>query len=58
MSSEFRLLNNFWLFAAARNLTNSHERVAAYSDNSPDYSRLQTLEDFNVKWSVGVRARF
>ena len=58
MSSEFRLSRNFWLFAAARNLTNSHERVVAYSDNSPDYSRLQILEDFNVKWSAGVRARF
>jgi iron complex outermembrane receptor protein len=58
MSSEFRLSKNFWLFAAARNLTNSHERIVAYSDNSPAYSRLQTLEDFNVKWAVGVRARF
>lgn len=58
MSSEFRISKNFWLFAAARNLTNSNERVAAYSDNSPAYSRLQILEDFNVKWSVGVRARF
>lgn len=58
MSSEFRLSKNIWLFAAARNLTNSHERIVAYSDNSPAYSRLQTMEDLNVKWSAGVRARF
>jgi iron complex outermembrane recepter protein len=58
LSSEFRLSERFWVFASARNLTNSKERIVAYSDNSPDYSRIQNIADFNTKWAVGLRARF
>lgn len=58
IGTEFRLTRNFWVFANARNLTNSLERYAISSSNTPDYSELQQVADWGTKWSVGVRARF
>jgi iron complex outermembrane recepter protein len=58
LGTEYRLTRNFWVFANARNLTNSLEKYAISSSNTPDYSELQQVADWGVKWSVGFRGRF
>jgi TonB-dependent receptor len=58
IGTEYRLTRNLWMFANARNLTNSLEKYAISSSSSPDYSALQQIADWGVKWSVGVRGRF
>lgn len=58
LGTEFRLTRNLWVFANARNLTNSLERYAITSANTPDYAELQQVADWGTKWSVGIRGRF
>jgi iron complex outermembrane recepter protein len=58
VGTEYRLTRNFWVFANARNLTNTLERYAIISSNTPDYAELQQVADWGTKWSVGIRGRF
>ena len=58
IGTEYRLTRNLWVFANARNLTNSLEKYSISSSSSPDYSNLQQVADWGTKWSVGVRGRF
>lgn len=58
IGTEFRLTRHLSLFANARNLTNSLERYAIMSSNTPDHAELQQVADWGTKWSVGIRGRF
>ena len=58
IGTEYRLTRNLWVFANARNLTNSLEKYSISSSSSPAYSNLQQVADWGTKWSVGVRGRF
>src|SRR5690606_10172297 len=58
IGTEYRLTQHLSIFANARNLTNSLERYAIMSSNTPDHAELQQVADWGTKWSVGIRGRF